>query len=749
MVDNRGELTQKEWIEIALAQDQVTSRLRAALSSIKYTISSAPGVRETDAPRAGSPFIWNHASPVDLKSLHGWLSRVDMTDTNLSALPVDLYRDLVELQAHWASGGAPEIDHSKRPGVADPKQSLRDAIESSDILQAYNTWNKPEKEIDQDAIARAAAWVVAGRFEGRLAGIVEFRKLRSHEIESRKRYLPQVRVTQAVSLDRGDNSSAWTLSGFERFALRLETAGTGYVYSVEPKELSQNVSDVAASERLTSLLASFGAIMPGADVEVTAERLRRSQQLVQGILRRPLVVGYAQGEKGFGWLLGPRFKGAVEGQQFEQATVQHSVQVTLALRGWANEATFDIKTGWIDAGGVVIPSSMHADAVRPVTVTLPTDMDALTSLLMSNTSTLPRKPIVEIPERTAGQPPFTIVGDEPADIVLRGYELWRNPEVYLGSQRADEVRVMPDMRGIVATFRRVQAPPVGPKGVTEVDLLVVTSGGDTREPKAVSILPPRRSTVVANVDQFASIQRTPATMGSQLTIELAPALIPPGFASQRMMLRALTGIPGASEVVEWNPVPALSDRPTSLTLPSLGIKNLASSQLAELLQAGKPGAKFDVALQVQLVANGDWIDATKSDSRTLYVFPDATHKQLKLSNSEIWLSGAERPQVSLKLAEHVVAAYPALQAAILSTEPRLELRHEDGQPIIIPIGGGLHGDTWKVDAAIFTDELIDLLLPAPSTDAIATRNYKVRVTGLPSDFRVTPDVLTFKRSKAK
>lgn len=45
-----------------------------------------------------------------------------------------------------------------------------------------------------------------------------------------------------------------------------------------------------------------------------------------------------------------------------------------------------------------------------------------------------------------------------AQIVLRGDRLWRNPQVFLGSQLADSVQVLPDMEGLVAKFDCVQRP---------------------------------------------------------------------------------------------------------------------------------------------------------------------------------------------------------------------------------------------------------------------------------------------------
>lgn len=63
-------------------------------------------------------------------------------------------------------------------------------------------------------------------------------------------------------------------------------------------------------------------------------------------------------------------------------------------------------------------------------------------------------------------------------LYIRGAELWRNAQVYVGSQRADRVDILPDMGGIVAYFDEVVfVPRAGAHGAQRElqDLRVVTS----------------------------------------------------------------------------------------------------------------------------------------------------------------------------------------------------------------------------------------------------------------------------------
>jgi hypothetical protein len=75
---------------------------------------------------------------------------------------------------------------------------------------------------------------------------------------------------------------------------------------------------------------------------------------------------------------------------------------------------------------------------------------------------------------TTQQKPFEITVGRPAELILRGSRLWRSTEVTLGSQRADEIVVLPDMAGIIARFKcvKLQRPKIG------IQVKVFTSEGE-------------------------------------------------------------------------------------------------------------------------------------------------------------------------------------------------------------------------------------------------------------------------------
>ncbi len=80
--------------------------------------------------------------------------------------------------------------------------------------------------------------------------------------------------------------------------------------------------------------------------------------------------------------------------------------------------------------------------------------------------------------------PVYHVGQRQARLLIEGGDLWRSTMVTLGSQRASEILVLPNMRGIVATFERIERPSIPARRgrcQTEVPIRVWTSEGVTME----------------------------------------------------------------------------------------------------------------------------------------------------------------------------------------------------------------------------------------------------------------------------
>lgn len=130
-----------------------------------------------------------------------------------------------------------------------------------------------------------------------------------------------------------------------------------------------------------------------------------------------------------------------------------------------------------------------ADAVQKYEfrISVPLDHEALEKILGVKKG----RPFVnkeEMPLR------ISVEACKEARIAIRGEKLWKNSIVLLFNQRADEVEILPDMKGILAYFKNVERPAQGRnylpsevRGAESYGLFVYTSEGTVRVDIPVSI----------------------------------------------------------------------------------------------------------------------------------------------------------------------------------------------------------------------------------------------------------------------
>ena len=268
------------------------------------------------------------------------------------------------------------------------------------------------------------------------------------------------------------------------------------VVGIEPKEYSQNISEVAASETLLRLSASIHALIPnsGGSVENDTDYARKSQALLQSITNQPLVVGYSDSRSMFGWLLGPPFAISGTTAVFRQRPVTRIVTVDLSVPAWWPSVKLTGSAFWLDRYG----HRSHRERLwgnEGLAVALPGDLRALSTTLMGTRVSERPQPSIQYaepnfpcPETRDGKVErqcvyFRATGPAKATtpdqvVYIRGRELWRSPQVFLGAQKADEVEVLSDMGGVVAHFKHVDMPGSGRALRTRINLSVVTSVGE-------------------------------------------------------------------------------------------------------------------------------------------------------------------------------------------------------------------------------------------------------------------------------
>lgn len=555
--------------------------------------------------------------------------------------------------------------------------------------------------------AKGAALVVRGRYlpleeEGIVAFAPDLQEL---TLESgpgasavgERVYLPTIVAGDPRSLDVADQTP--NLCRFEKFVdllrrlqrrqearyrLRPDKGvktkeGSGrvlnaaYVYTVEPKEYAQNLSDVAAAEKLNQFILSLRAVLPqfGVNGGAYLNSMRDSQSRLHAIMRKPLVVGFANGPQEFGWLFGPRFK--IDGGDvgFEQSLVQHSLQATVAVPAWERSLTLTGNYRWGARGEKPLWKDW-GKYDRGVIVELPADPAALTRALVS---------ILEISEShqpnifpSSGGIPEKIVlyggrRVRPQQVLIRGTDLWRNPSVFVGSQKADKLEVLPDMTGLLATFNELQVPAtVRQSAAVDVDLTVVTSGGVSTRRHAV--------TIVAAAGAGGTSDGT----------DVAARLLSTYVVGQNPILFSLEDVPErhgglfvrtrTADAANWNP---LSAEPAVI--------NPANNRAA-FKPAAAPGQPTETAVEIRMrstpgadpgpnLLNGRDTFAHYPDEKSRQARLDDAHKTITFEGpadaAPKDLSVVSAKTLSIALPPLAEIAYPGLTEAIRAKGAKLAL----------------------------------------------------------------------------
>jgi hypothetical protein len=261
-----------------------------------------------------------------------------------------------------------------------------------------------------------------------------------------------------------------------------------YVISAEPKNYNQNISDLATRKNAINLALELQAMIPnaGVGVGVGAGYARTAEKQLDAILRKPLIVGYADGLASFGWVVGPRFELDDDGKvAFSHNFVNHSVTATAIIPGWWDGVNLDANTGWIDGKGQIA----YGEQSSQIQQRLVQDLNSITAHFVEKTSAESQSPILNPRwDIEKDKQIYVLASGKSENLMIRGTNLWKNPQVYIGSQRADSITILPDMKGLVASFNEVYAPSSIKDNLAIVDLAVFTSNGSATLRNAIKIV---------------------------------------------------------------------------------------------------------------------------------------------------------------------------------------------------------------------------------------------------------------------
>ena len=244
--------------------------------------------------------------------------------------------------------------------------------------------------------------------------------------------------------------SAQAEMGLVRFAEQLQSHTHSFTYSEAPNETGDTF-DIAAT---TQDSENASASLPSTSQPLSLQMQAKSDSSSRVLERRALVVGFgdsdAVGEAAmFGWIINPRIlDSAAQRAVFRQGSAKYSVSANVSVPSWWSKLEVTVEAGWLDHNGRFAREGYWKSSA-PYIIDIPVDFEGLESTLLGE------EVAPELVESLLDR--ILLVDGEKGAILIPGRRLWRSTVVTLGTQVADEIEVLPNMKGIIAMFRPVYA----------------------------------------------------------------------------------------------------------------------------------------------------------------------------------------------------------------------------------------------------------------------------------------------------
>lgn len=449
----------------------------------------------------------------------------------------------------------------------------------------------------------------------------------------------------------------------------LDSKRRPWVATVAPKEYAQNISDVASHQQIRQLGALLGASEGNAaSVEARADAYKQSQTLAQAIKRQPLAASFVRGDGKFGWVLGPKYEIKGSRAVFVQSTSRYTFSASVAVPGWHSSIGLAGCGYWVETDGSRSPpfplfgqrDTDCSKAVVPVRV--PNSHRAIFHALLGSNIELVAEPEIHMLRDAdptskvfalrATPDACAVASDKTCEqmLVIEGTDLWRNPSVFIGNQRADRVDVLSSMRGIVATFKSLRAPAPGRDGRTGYqDLFVSTSAGQDRLEDAVYIGTGDMSPSKPFAKLASPVLELTPTGGVDIGFRYLPSAFPRAYSA--IALRVRPSGSAAWKLIEAEP--RFTRGELVYTVPG-----------ADALGFGKTSGAFDCDLVFKFAPGDDWISMTDPSAMRATYYANKAEREL----SKIAQANADFSSVTTIGDAQVRKLQQALQFALPANE---------------------------------------------------------------------------------
>lgn len=195
----------------------------------------------------------------------------------------------------------------------------------------------------------------------------------------------------------------------------------------------------------------------------------------------------------------------------KQEPMQASQLVLVSIPAYLDKLRMKVTRGWldVDAAHGQRERLLKQQEVSWIEIPVPPDYEAMDTLvdpeLWRQDPKVNEEALCAVPRGAVHgrEPIFSVRSGDRADLMIPGERLWRSAVVMIGGQPADRIRVLPDMRGILASFDRIGVPAATCRDGKSplADLVIWTSEGS---------IPLRNAVRFANPPSAAGVQEAAA-----------------------------------------------------------------------------------------------------------------------------------------------------------------------------------------------------------------------------------------------
>lgn len=242
-----------------------------------------------------------------------------------------------------------------------------------------------------------------------------------------------------------------------------------FSYAVTPQTQTQHIALLNKQKQQLYSLVNAALLGGGNKVEALIQKLSTVEKELELVERHPLVVGFGDWQyenkadpntaTRFGWVIKPRLAGSQDlsdNSEFRQLPSHHSLSAVISIPSWWRSVTVQVNKCWKTEpklGAGISTLCDKSDSKSPLfSIKVPGHGHEINQKLKFEVF---KNPHLLNLNYQGDHNQYIEIGRKGV-VLLEGERLWRSTVVMLNNQLADNIEVLPDMKGVMATFQCVE-----------------------------------------------------------------------------------------------------------------------------------------------------------------------------------------------------------------------------------------------------------------------------------------------------